>query len=765
MQFNHIMRIFTVILCCVALFEANASVISPQQESHGTEDADSVFYLLDELDVVALKQNVAFRAIPVSGTTVRGDDAERLGIGDVKGLSSVVPNFHIPDYGSRITSTIYVRGIGARMDQPAVGLTVDNVSILNKDAYDFDINDISYMEMLRGPQSALFGRNTMTGLINIRTLSPMEFTGWRGLVELGPRQLFKFNLGWYHRFRKNLGFSVTGSFYRRNGEFHNEYDGYPVDKEVNGHLRIKTVWSPLAGLNISNTLSQSLLRQGGYPYENVQSGKIDYNDTCFYKRYLLTDALTLSTNLGNVKLVSVTSVQQIDDNMTLDQDFLPQSYFTLTQKKQETAFTEDLMFRGWTADNRYQWLLGAYGFYRHLHMTAPVTFKEYGISHLIENNRNKVNPYFPIRWDEDEFPLNSDFTMPSWGLAAYHESRYELDNWLISAGIRFDYEHIGMKYNSWCDTSYTIYDNPTGQLPLAPAIPVYRVVPVELVEKGRMASHYFMCLPKLSLLWNLPAMTTSNLYASVGKGYKAGGYNTQMFSDVLQQRLMKVMGLGSQYDVEDIVSYRPEHSWTYEIGTHLNLLDTRINLDASVFYLDCRDQQMTVFPEGETTGRMMTNAGHTRSIGGEVSAYYTILPELTLMATYGFTDARFVDFYDGRENYKGKRLPYAPSNTLFAEASYMFNMSKRFREHYLAFNLNFSGTGDIYWNEANTLRQNFYGLLGGSLGYHTPRWSVEVWAKNLTGTKYYTFYFLSMGNEFRQRGHGRDFGVSIRARF
>ena len=749
------------------------AVIAGRGELHATgtqsgavgEMSDSLGYLLDELDVVAIKNNVAFRHSPVSGTMIGQWDAERLGMSDVKGLSAVVPNFHIPDYGSRITSTIYVRGIGARMDQPAVGLTVDNVGILNKDAYDFDISDISYMEMLRGPQSALFGRNTMTGLINIRTLSPMEYQGWRGLVDIGPRQLFKFNLGWYHKFRDNLGFSVTGSFYRRDGEFRNQHDGRTVDKEVNGSVRIKLVWRPLTDLHISNTFSQSILRQGGYPYENVASGQINYNDTCFYKRHLLTDALTPSYDFNDMKLMSVTSIQHIDDNMTLDQDFLPQSYFTLTQKKRETSFTEDIMLRGHAAEGKYTWLSGVYGFYRHMHMTAPVTFKDYGITQLIESNRNNINPYYPIRWDKREFPLNSDFTIPTWGLAIYHESRYTSGNWEFAAGVRLDYEHVAMSYDSWCNTSYTVYENKSGKLPMDPDSPVYRHVPVNLSEQGHLNNDFLMVLPKVSAMWNIDALPSSNLYATIGRGYKAGGYNTQMFSDVLQQKLMQFMGLGSQYDVDDIVSYKPESSWNYEIGAHLNLLDNKINVDASLFYIDCRDQQMTIFPNGDTTGRMMTNAGKTRSIGGEISASYSILSDLSVMATYGFTDARFVDFFDGMQNYKGKRLPYAPSNTLFCEASYMFNVSRKFREHYFAIHLNFSGTGDIYWNESNTLHQNFYGLLGASIGYHTPKWSVEVWGKNLTDTKYYTFYFKSIGNEFRQRGHGVDYGLSIRATF
>lgn len=261
--------------------------MSGNVDSYVAAEADSVYYLLDELDVVAVKHGTAFRQLPVSGTMVERADVERLGMTDVKGLSSVVPNFHIPDYGSRITSTIYVRGIGARMDQPAVGLTVDNVGFLNKDAYDFDITDISYMEMLRGPQSSLFGRNTMTGLVNIRTLSPMEYQGWRGLTEIGPRQLFRFNIGWYHRFSDSFGFSASGGFYRRDGEFRNSYNGYTVDKELSGDLRLKQVWYPSSSLHLTNTLAQSILRQGDIltkmwpPEKSATTTPASIGDTCF----------------------------------------------------------------------------------------------------------------------------------------------------------------------------------------------------------------------------------------------------------------------------------------------------------------------------------------------------------------------------------------------------------------------------------------------------------------------------------------------------
>ena len=763
-------KIYLIAAATVAALPAYSAISIAEHDTSLGVHADSLEYvMLDDVDVVAVKSGSNFRALPLTGSIVSGTRAEKLIVNDVKGISGVVPNFYIPDYGSRITSSIYVRGIGARMDQPAVGLTVDNVGILNKDAYDIDLADISSMEMLKGPQSSMFGRNTMTGMISVRTLTPWEFQGWRGSVSEGLHSLFRFSLGWYKKFTPTAAMSVSGNFFRYGGEFINECNGKTTDKEVSGGVRIKNYWNPSANIRLSNVAYASFLRQGGYAYESVATGKIAYNDTCFYRRFLFTDGLTADIRLpGSLSLTSVTTVQYLDDRMTLDQDFLPESYFTLSQKKEETTLTEELMLRGRAAEGNYHWLVGAYGFYNRLGMQAPVVFKDQGISELIEHYRNAANPYYPIAWDSREMTLGSDFKLPSGGFALYHESRYDLGRWHFMAALRYDYERISMSYDSRCESGYTIYQNPSGQLPMPEGVAVYNHVPVDLKVAGRLVNHYSMFSPKIGATWDLPevggGLLTGNVYASISKGFKAGGFNTQMFSDVLQQKLMEFMGLSAQYDIADIVSYKPEKIWNYEVGSHLDLLNGNLTADVSLFYIDCRDQQLTVFPPGQTTGRMMTNAGRTRSFGGELTLNYNPIPQLDLLASYGYTNARFVDFNDGLEDYRGKRLPYAPANTLFAQATYIQSCSTRL-PYYLEFSVNFNGAGNIYWNESNTLRQNFYGLLGTSIAYRAPRWSVEVWGKNLTQTKYCTFYFKSMGNEFLQRGQKMMLGFTVRAKF
>lgn len=731
------------------------------------ENADTLnSTMLPELNILSIKQSGNLENQAVSASTVTLGEVTLNDIADIRSLSDLVPNFYIPSYGSRITSSIYVRGIGARMDQPSVGLTIDNLPVLNKDAYDLDIPEIYEIEMLRGPQSSLYGRNTLCGLINIRTISPMQYQGLRLMGEVATNKSIRLSGGWFHKFNRNTALSAVIGLNALHGDFKNEYNGTDVGKEKSGNVRVKFEWFPLANLSIANTLSSSLLYQTGYAYESVELHQINYNDTCFYHRFLLNDALTLNYNHKNLKLSANLSAQYINDNMTLDQDFLPLSYFNLTQKKQATDLTAEFIAQRAGVHN-YHWVGGAFAFYRDFKMQAPVTFKQDGIYNLIEQHRNEANLYYPIKWDTDNFLLDSDFKLPSFGVAVYHESRYKAGNWDFTAALRLDYEKITLHYGSYTNTSYTIYSNPSGNLdtPYSQMTP-YRNVDILIDDDGTLSMDFLTLLPKVSVLYNLPS-ALGNVYATFGKGYKAGGYNTQMFSDVLQQKLMGMMGIGAKYNIDEIVKYKPEYCFNYEVGAHLDFYGlstsdlSNLTAEVSLYYLDCHDQQLTVFPDGTTTGRIMTNAGRTRSLGGELALRWQPWSPLTFTASYGYTNARFIKFNDGREDYAGNRLPYAPQNTLFFQGLYTL-APNTWGGKSLLFDVNVRGTGDIYWNEGNTLRQPLYALLGASVSLKAPRWEVQLWGRNLTNTDYYTFYFMSIGNEFLQRGAKISGGITLR---
>lgn len=733
------------ILCLIVLM-----LISVACEAGGDAAGIPDTIVLQEVEITAIKGGVAASEAINASSVISRSEAERLNIVSVKGMSDLVPNFFVPDYGSRITSSIYVRGLGARMDQPAVGLIVDNVPILNKDAYDFDVSDITKIEMLRGPQSTLYGRNTMCGLITLSTLSPLRYEGLRAVAEYGSGNTASVSVSAYKRLSDNFGMALIGGYSGTDGFYKNEYSGAKVGRERQWSGRMKTEWTPANTVMLQNTFSLSHLNQSGYPYEYVPTGEIAYNDTCFYRRLLLTDGLTVKWQIGKVYLSSITSVQYISDCMTLDQDFREAPYFTLTQRKHELGLTQDFVASMAPAEN-WHLTAGIFGFYKDLHMDAPVTFLDAGIAELIEDHRNDANPAYPIKWDSRSFVLGSRFAIPTYGLAAYTQHQLNLKPFAITLGVRLDYESSVLDYHSNCSTSYTIYEGGSG----APV----RNVPIYIDDRGKLNKHFVELLPKLAVSYGFER---GNIYVSVAKGYKAGGFNTQMFSDVLQQRLMSIMGIGNSYDVDEIVGYKPEKSWNYEVGTHVNMFNDRVKADLSLFYIDCRDQQLTMFPDGTTTGRIMTNAGKTRSCGFEVSVEANPWRSLHLRATYGFTDARFRTFFNGKEDFSGCRIPYAPANTLFLQTDYTWLLSCAALRS-VCVEAHFSGAGRIYWNESNSISQPFYGQLGVSLTAQlTDKISVQLWGENLTDTRFYTFYFISMSQEFRQKGRPLRIGATLR---
>lgn len=718
---------------------------------------DTLTVDLHEIDVTALKSGSNLRSAPVAATTISISEIERLNIATVKEASRVVPNFYVPDYGSRITSSIYVRGLGARIDQPAVGLNVDNVAFLNKDNYDFDLPDISSIEVLRGPQSTLYGRNTMAGVVNIHTLSPINFQGWKLAASFALPFQTRLSAGCYAMLTPQVGMSLNALYTHTTGDHRNSYNNSRIGTENAGTLRWKTVWKPKDEFTLENTAAFQFNEQNGYPYEYVGTGQISYNDSCYYHRFALTDGLTFNwLPTKHISITGISSFQYLKDDLTLDNDFLPVSYFTLSQRRHEWIVTQDILARGNVSDNTYQWLAGIFGFYRSSHTDAPVTFLDEGISSLIEENANKYFPTYPMIWDERTFPLSCRFDTPMRGAAIYHQSTLNLGPWSVAVGLRVDYEHPSITYDNSCHTSYTIFD-----LSVTGHPSVYDHQDVNISERGHLSKSFTQLLPKFTLTYRLPSKR-GNIYANVAKGYKAGGFNTQMFSDVLQQKLMSLVGIAELYAVDEIISYKPEWSWNYEIGTHLDIPEARMSADIAAFWIDCYDQQLTVFPNGNTTGRMMTNAGHTRSIGFEAALSWRIDNHWRWDISYGMTRSRFREFDNGIADLKGKHVPYAPANTLWTNIRYQLPLQTDGLKS-LECNINTRGIGEIYWDDANEFRQPFYLLPGASVilrGNHG--WEAEAWCTNLTDTRYDVFSFVSIGHRFVQKGQGIRGGITLR---
>ncbi len=724
----------------------------------GTErDADTTI-AVDRVQVTAIKQGPVLRSQPAASTILGRRAAMHEHVDAVKNLSQRVPNLHIPDYGSRMTSSIYVRGLGARIDQPVMGMNVDNVPMLNKDCYDTELADIERIEILRGPQSTLYGRNTMGGVMNIRTLSPLAYRGTRLLAEYGSGNTWRLRASTYRRLGDEAGLALSGYYTQTDGFFENLATGRKCDDEKLGGGRLRFQWRGKQGLHIDNTLSFSLLDQGGYPYAYagpeivrngetvIRPGEIRYNDPSGYRRTAVSDGLTVRCDAGSCSVSSITAYAYSDDAMTLDQDFLPLSYFTLRQARTEHTLSQELVVRSHDR-GRYRWLAGAFGFYRRSTMEAPVNFKRTGIEELILKNAN-ISPALRYESDAQELLLATDFRNPTAGAALYHESTFVIGRWRFAAGLRLDFEHTRLRYHSRTDFDY--------RLGIGGAAP--RPVRATIDDRDALTRSWFEVLPRFSILYAFDE--GRNLYISAAKGYKAGGFNTQLFSDILQEKLKARMLSGVDTADPASMSYKPEYGWTYEIGGHFSCAEGVVRGDFALFFIDCRDQQLTVFPAGTSTGRMMTNAGRSRSLGGELALRIVPRNNLVFDAAYGYADARFVRYDDGQADYAGKRIPYAPEHTLSLGAEWSIPTGAEWLGD-IVLRAGTRGAGRIRWNEANTLSQPFCLLADASVRIEQQHYALDFWGRNLGGAEYDVFYFKSMGNEFVQRGRPRTFGITL----
>ena len=724
---------------------------------------------------VKLQLSQKDRAVPVTTLTLKQIEAEA--ISAPKSLSGRVPGLMIPEYGSSMTSTIYIRGIGSRMENPVMGLYVDDIPVIDKNNFDFGFLDIRRVDMMRGPQGTLYGRNAMLGVMSVETLSPASWQGYRASVEYGSASSMGVKASAYHG---NVG---VAAMYRHSGGFYtNEYTGRNCDVSDNAALRFRYV-RRIADISIDNILYASYTDEGGYPYRLWTAGKssgdsgeamsggwlepVSYNDKCAYRRLSVMDGIRVNVPLRGVELNSVTSMQILADKMTLDQDFTPLSMFTLQQRQRQGVVTQELILKPSSHPDWWDWQTGFFAFGKYNAMHAPVTFLPDGIRTLILDNANAYIPeeFGKLSFREESFPIASDFGLWSYNVAAYHESYFSFGRWCFSVGLRLDHEGDFMAYDSESDVHFKLS-----------AMPGY--LSLSTVYEGDEHEFFFQVLPKASASFDATSRSMQkkrialSFNASVSRGYRSGGFNTQIFSDILQNRMMDGMmsRLGVYMDSEgelpaSSTTYKPESCTDYEVGGRFSSHGGRHRLDlsATAYYVDCRNQQITVFPYDKGTGRMMSNAGKSRSAGVEAELQWR-WKGLDVNASASWNDARFVSYDDGREDWSGNRIPYSPASSLFLRAAYRFPLDARLMNA-VSLAADVSRTGTVVWNEAGDISQPPYVLLGADVRFSFRKVELFLRGENLAGTDYGTFYFKSVGNSFFQMGKPARFNAGVTMEF
>lgn len=756
---------------------------------------------LDEVVVVSQpKEQVRLRLQPVSSNVFGSEQLQQLNVRDLSQLSQYVPSFVMPSYGSRLTSSMYVRGIGSRINNPAVGVYYDNIPLMSKSAFNNHFYMLDRVDVLRGPQGTLYGQNTEGGLVRIYSKNPMNYQGTDVRLGIGTGLYSNVEVAHYHRPSEKLAFSVAGFYSGLKGFIDNQNFDKKNDltNEAGGKLRL--MYAPNKKLTFDWTADYQYVNQNGFGYgemikETGSQGDMEFktkpedpSTTIMngYKRNMFTTGLNISYNTDKLLFTSTTSYQFLEDLMLMDQDYMAGDYLQLSQAQKMNALTQEFVLRNHDT-SRWQHTTGLFGSYQWMRTDAPVYFGEgitapigNAIANAMKNSMIKgmLGRFMAQGMTAEQAQAAAEaavakmgvtmtaemavpglYHTPQMSLGLYHESNILItDRLKATVGLRLAHDWAKIEYDALA------YMNMTGGT--ANATATYHLT--SHVADNRSKS-FTQLLPKFALTYTFDE-NIGNIYTLVSKGYRAGGYNFQMFSDILQTDLnahqqdamrgdYDVEHTAADYDaIEETTQYKPEESWNYELGTHLNLFGGSTHLDLSLYYMQIRNQQLSVMMPGSNYGRIMVNAGKSHSCGVEATLRGRAFDNaFDWGVTYAFTNAKFDEYDTYNDNY----VPFVPQHTFSAMADYHFGN--------FTIGANLAGQGKTWWDEANTFSQKLYATLGAHADYDFGPVLVSLWGRNITNTNYNTFAIASSAvggtHYFAQKATPLQVGLDVRIHF
>jgi len=654
-----------------------------------------------------------------SASVIGGDAIVRRNAVHLENLLQITPNVNIAGGSSR-ARYYQVRGIGERSQfveplNPSVGLLIDNIDFSGLGGV-ATLYDIEQVEVLRGPQGTLHGANALAGLINMRSGSPQETFGANVRATFGDYG------------RRELGAMITGPIIAdellyRIAAFQHRSDGF-IDNTFLGrddtNERDETVVRGRLRWLLNDR--QSL---------DISAFHIDVDNG--YDAFSLDNTReTLSDEPGRDRQESdALGLHYIIDGNSIRSEILASAALS----DSEYSFDEDWSFVGIAPGLEYS------SFDRYLRERDS-----YSAQLRLSSARSQNTALGDLDWSAGVYALSDDETLlREYTFAAEDfSSRFQADTlavygqidlafsarWSLSAGLRL--ANRDMTY----DDSQNVRSNPDDRL-----------------WGGKLALQYF------DETWGM-------FYASVSRGYRAGGVNAG---------ILAFPDDGSNQDLlQDLQFFDEERLYNYELGHKGRFLDDRLQSALTLFYMDRSDQQVRgslVIPRGDGTTAFVdyTNnaaAGYNLGLEWELRAQAT--RDLELYVNLGLLDAEFDDYVnaDGRD-LEGREQAHAPS--------YQFATGLAWRPvEPLLVDLQIEGRDDFFWSDRHDERSTSYELLHLSIAWQTEAWELSLWGRNLTDEDYFIRGFGSFGNdprknyvteEYVQFGEPRQVGVTAELHF
>lgn len=727
------------------LLTASSVVLASAGGGAFAQDSSPRKNALEEVVITAQKRAQSAQDVPLSVSAFNADTLNRVGAIGLDDITFRTPNFEYSDFGELKLSAPSIRGVfqsgsfGAGAD-PAVGFYLDEVYLGNNVGNNIDLFDVERIEVLRGPQGTLFGRNTIGGAVNITTRKPSdelegaaeltvgnyEYTRVRGYVS-GP--IVKGKL---------LG-KISGVYSDRDGLTKNDYLGNRINDQHNWGVRSQLLFLPSDLTEVTVSLNYREVDQHGGGYEIVEftpylDGSTDPNFTYDPGK---PDDYRIDQNLQNeetleawdaaVKVVhsfesvdftSITSYSEHDYFSLNDTDRTPFDWIEDGDPEERMAFSQELRIAS-NQEQRLDWIAGLYYFYQD---TTNVAYLRFG------QDFNELALGIPAGTQPDGYGF-SEGTIKATSYAGYVHGTYDLGSGFeATVGVRLTHDKKKLEFEQ-TDASGLLGD-----------IPFFTDSDSWTEFTGDATLSYF---------WSDEVMN----YVRVSRGYKSGGFND---------------AFGAEFNP----SFDPEYAWNFEAGLKSQWLDNRLIFNATAFHLVWDDIQIADIIPGAGISVAVGNFGEAESTGLELELSAVPVENLEVSANIGYLDAEFTEGNSLGNVTKGDDLPGPKLSSSIAATYYQSLGNDKELTWFLEYL--YKGQHRVAGDPLPAIgfEQESFDLLNArlSFGPQSGNWSLSLWGRNLTDETYVTRFFdLSgvdvIGSNFQQLGERRTYGVDLQFSF
>lgn len=653
----------------------------PQETKPTTEPAPEE--ASTEITVTARKQPENLQDAPLSDTVITRETIANAGVRNVKEASQYVPNAFIVEFSARKLSNPRFRGIGASPLNPGVTTYFDGVPQFNANSSSIELLDVDQIEFVRGPQGALFGRNTVGGLISVTSLRPSLSRSSGYLFGTGGNYSQAELRGSYTTpiIDDKLGVRLGFGYNKRDGFSTNTVTGNSIDDRRAFFGKGQLLWKPSPDKEVRLILTGERDSDGDYAFNDLAAiranpFRVTRDFEGFTSRSLAAPTLLFNSTNGKIDFASISGLVSWRTQDLTDLDYSIAPFATRNNREKDTQFTQE--FRWASAQD------------------APVNLSnnwklkwQAGVSYFKQNyDQNAVNTLNPPLGPLPGFQSISAAALNDRGVGAYGQATFTAGEKLdFIAGLRADYESK--------QAVLTTATNPPFGAPLV----------------QNLRDRFTEVSPQLGLAYHL--RPSRLLYGTISDGFKAGGFNP-------------ASPPGTQI-------YNEEKSRNYEIGLKNSWNEGRVTANLAAYYIDWNNLQLNV-PFGAPGQFFISNVGNASSKGVELEVKAQVRPGLDLFAGGGLMRARFgAGSTANGAPVAGNELPFSPDYNAHIGAQY-------FRPIGGQKTLYARGEGIFYgqyqYDEQNTASQNAYALANFRAGIKSNRWFGEAWIRNAFNKRY-----------------------------